>query len=77
MKIRRPTPAAERKAAAAFNARHPVGARVHYWPGTLRGAPLTSATRSEAYLLGGHTAVVLIEGHAGAVALSHVEPADG
>ena len=54
-----------------FNA-HPVGVPVLYWPGTREGEGRKSITRSAAWLLGGHTPVVLVEGYAGGIALSHV-----
>ena len=66
----------EQQKVAAFNKSFPVGTQVKYWKGLKEGAPTgTGATRSEAELLGGHTAVVWVEGCTGAVALSHVEVA--
>lgn len=50
----------------------PVGSPVIYWPGERSGEGHRSATRSEAWLLGGHTPVVMVEGYAGGIALSHV-----
>jgi len=35
---------------------------------------LTTTTRSLPWLLGGHTWVVLVDGHAGGIALTHVDP---
>jgi hypothetical protein len=55
-----------------FNAVCPVGSHVLYWPGVREGEPRRSVTRSAAWLLGGHTPVVLVEGYAGGIALSHV-----
>ena len=55
-----------------FNATHPVGTPVLYWPGMCEGDGQKSITRSAAWLLGGHTPVVLVEGYAGGIALSHV-----
>ena len=55
-----------------FNAACPVGSHVLYWPGALKGEPRKSVTRSEAWLLGGHTPVVMVEGYSGGIALSHV-----
>lgn len=59
----------------AFNDLAQVGARVRYWPGLRTGADAgtISTTRSPAWLLGGHTAVVAVEGHPGGVALTHVQ----
>jgi len=57
-----------------FNERVPVGTPVLFWPGVREGAGRESATRSAAWTLGGHTAVVLVEGYAGGIALTHVMP---
>lgn len=61
-------------AAAQWNAKHPVGTPVRYWPGMRVGEGRVSKTRGEALVLGGHTAVVSVEGFPGGVSLSHVEP---
>lgn len=57
---------------AVFNSEVMVGARVK----VLRdnGDVLETTTRSEAWLLAGHTAVVLVEGIAGAYLLDRVKP---
>jgi hypothetical protein len=55
-----------------FNELCPVGSPVLYWPGVRDGEGRKSVTRSRAWLLGGHTPVVLVEGYAGGIALSHV-----
>jgi hypothetical protein len=70
----RTSPAAELRAVEAWNAAHPVGTVVSYWKG-VRVGPSTgsAATRSEAQMLGGHTAVVWLEGVSGCIALTHVE----
>lgn len=61
-------------AAAAFNAKHPVGTMVRYWRGFKEGEPSGAGkTRSEAWAMPSETAVVLIEGTSGGIALSHVE----
>lgn len=62
--------------APAWNAAHPVGTAVRYWPiwpPVPSVPPVDSHTRSEAWPLGDGTVVVLIEGKTGGVALSHVE----
>jgi len=59
---------------ADFNARTPVGTSVRYWTGMREGEGKVSTTRTPAHVLGGHTAVVWLEGVSGCVALSHVEP---
>lgn len=58
---------------AAWNAAHPVGTPVRFWPWTREGEGRASCTRSVAWAPGGHTPMVLVEGYAGGIALSHVE----
>jgi hypothetical protein len=60
--------------ARKFNQRFPIGTRVRYWIGRREGSGQVSATRTEAQVLGGHTAVVWVEGRSECFALSHVEP---
>lgn len=55
-----------------FNEVCPVGTHVLYWPGAREGEGRKSITRSKAWLLGGHTPVVMVEGYAGGIALTHV-----
>lgn len=55
-----------------FNKVCPIGTHVLYWPGERTDEGRRSTTRSEAWLLGGHTPVVMVEGYAGGIALSHV-----
>ena len=55
-----------------FNARFPVGTPVLYWPGLREGDGRESVTRSEAWLMGGHTPVVMVDGYPGGIALTHV-----
>lgn len=62
----------EAQMAAVWNLVVPVGTPVRYWTGAREGEGKPSKTRSEAQLLGGHTAVVWVEGHSGCIALSHV-----
>jgi hypothetical protein len=72
----------ERVAAAEFNERYLVGTRVIAYPGC-RPDPgaakpccpgLDTRTRSRASVLGGHTAVVWVDGHGACIALTHVDP---
>ena len=53
-----------------WNAKHAVGVAVHVR--TADGGVVASKTRSEAWLLGGHTAVILVEGFSGGMMLSRV-----
>jgi hypothetical protein len=57
-----------------WNQRFPIGTAVRYWTGTRDGIGKTSITLTKAEVLGGHTAVVWLDGHAACVSLSHVEP---
>jgi hypothetical protein len=59
---------------AQFNRVCPVGSPVLYWPGDRRDEGRRSVTRSEAWLLGGHTPVVMVDGYSGGIALTHVVP---
>jgi hypothetical protein len=59
--------------ADAWNAAHPIGARVRYWRGVKRGEPSGEGpTRSEAEVRG-DAAVVFIAGCSGFIYLTHVE----
>jgi hypothetical protein len=60
--------------AAKWNKYFPIGTRVRYWTGVREGSGKVSITSTAAEVLGGHTAVVWIEGCSGCVALSHVQP---
>lgn len=58
----------------AFNAAHPVGTPVRYWPGFRKGDGQPSTTRTAAWVLSGVMPVVCVDGYASAVALTHVDP---
>ncbi|MEV7013340.1 hypothetical protein [Streptosporangium sp. NPDC051022] len=60
--------------AVSWNADHPVGAPVRYWPGWSEGEGRVSRTRTPAWTLGSGEAVVSVEGYPGGIALTHVEP---
>jgi hypothetical protein len=51
----------------------PVGTRVRAYPFTRPGRSLETRTRSLPWLLAGEIEVVLVDGHAGAIAISHIE----
>lgn len=57
-----------------FNAAHPPGTPVKFWP-TVRGwgEPHRSTTRTVAQMLQGHTAVVWVEGRGDCIALTHID----
>ncbi|WP_432077751.1 hypothetical protein [Streptomyces sp. YPW6] len=72
----KPDPAAD---ADRWNAQYPVGTAVFAYPGCRpeddpKGTQLTTRTRSESSVLGGHTAVVWVEGHSACISLTHVDP---
>ena len=56
-----------------FNERYPVGTPVRYWPGFREGEGRESVTRTPAWLVGGHTPCVSVEGYPGGIALTHIE----
>lgn len=70
-------PEEEKRLADEWNARHPVGTEVRYWSFVRSGDGVVSRTRSNARMMGGHTAVLWVEGHHGCIALSHVEALEG
>lgn len=59
---------------ARWNKAHPVGTPVRVWTGAREGDGLLTRTRSAASVLGGHTAVVWVDGEGACIALSHVDP---
>lgn len=62
--------------AASWNAAHPVGTLVRYfpvYPPIESVPPVETRTRSEAWALGDGSVVVLVEGMSGGVHLNHVE----
>ncbi|MFZ5581972.1 MAG: hypothetical protein ACOZCK_04860 [Pseudomonadota bacterium] len=60
----------EQASADAWNAKHPVGTPVRVMRDM--GGRLVTKTSSEAWLLGGHTAVIQVEGISGSYALDRV-----
>jgi len=80
------SPQPEETTAEAWNARYPVGTAVVAYPGVLPEHPaydpaerVVTVTRSRAWTLGHGTAVVLVDGLVGGIALTHVDarPAAG
>lgn len=57
----------------AWNAMHPPGSKVRYYPVAGRGQHTDTITRSEAWIAGGHSIIVLIQGKAGGVSIAHLE----
>lgn len=55
-----------------WNRTHPIGTPISYWRGLLEGPGTDSRVRESAWLPGGHTPVAMVEGYAGAIALTHI-----
>jgi hypothetical protein len=60
-----------------WNEAHPVGTVVSAWPVARTDPPLRTVTRTPAWVLGGHTPVVSVDGYPGGIALTHVEVVNG
>jgi len=67
------TPTSPQNQAAAWNLANPVGTRVRYFPVIDAVRYVETTTRSEAFVLSGHTAVVFVEGVSGCVAIEALE----
>lgn len=65
-----------------WNARYPIGTPVIAYPGarpehaTGADTRLETVTRTAAWTLGHGAAVVAVEGYAGGIALTHIDPID-
>lgn len=59
--------------AAEWNAKHPIGTTVRYWPVLRRDDYIETTTRSEAWELGDGTPVVALTGKGGGCCLSHIK----
>ena len=71
---RREDPAVEALArTAAPDDSLPVGTAVLAWPGSRDGRAMLTQTRTPVWRLGSGDAVVSVEGHAGGIALTHIE----
>lgn len=70
--MKRTSPAAQQKAVDAFNSNFPVGQAVNVRLDN--GETKTTTTTAAAQLLGGHTAVIWVDGIAGAYLLNRVTP---
>lgn len=63
--------------AARWNRRYPVGTPVAAYPQTREDEPLLTRTRTPAWRLGTGDSLVSVDGYAGGIALTHVDPRDG
>ncbi len=70
-----PSSAKLKKAVETFNAKYPVGTPVTRYKliNPLR-EPKGTKTRSEAWIVGGHSALVMVEGVSGGVLIESVVP---
>ncbi|NAQ13485.1 hypothetical protein PscP89CL_04250 [Pseudomonas syringae] len=68
---KRPTAAQLQKRVDNWNAKHPVGTLVSFENIIGRGETHRGASSGEAYVVGGHTAVIFLEGKSGFVDLEH------
>ncbi len=61
--------------AEQWNEKHPVGTPVRYWPvrPTASVPPVETKTRSAAWNVGNNRPIVMVEGVAGGVHLTHVD----
>ena len=57
-----------------WNMDFPPGTPVRVWPGFREGPGRITKTTTPAYVLGGHTPVVWVDGVRGCIALTHVQP---
>jgi hypothetical protein len=58
----------------AWNEANPAGTPVLFWPGEKTGPGRPSRTRTEAWVMASGEPVVMVDGYAGGIALTHVEP---
>ncbi|MHC8321171.1 hypothetical protein ACYZT4_10800 [Pseudomonas sp. GB2N2] len=68
---KRPTAAQLQRQVDNWNAKHPVGTTVSFENIVGRGETFRAATRDEASVFGGHSAVIFLEGKSGFVDLGH------
>lgn len=76
--MKKPNPKAQQKLVDDWNAKHPIGTKVTRYKliQPLR-EPEETTTRSEAWLMGGHTAVVKVDGVAGGVMVESLKVKGG
>lgn len=71
--MNKPNPRHLQERCEQFNARHACFTPVRYHSVIGEGPGISTRTRSAAYILSGHTAVIFVEGVSGCVALDAVE----
>jgi hypothetical protein len=67
-----PSPAQQQRTVQEWNALYPIGTPVNVQRDN--GTITQSKTRSAAWLMGGHTAMIMVDGIAGGYMLSRVTP---
>lgn len=72
---KRPSAAQLQKQCDRWNAKNPVGTLVSYEEIVGEGETHRGASTTEAQVLGGHTAVIWLEGKSGCVCLEHCSKA--
>ncbi len=71
-----PVPGAAAAAKAWNETYGPFSRQVRYWKGAREGEGQTSATRTPAQVLSGHTAVIWVKAEGACIALTHIEVLD-
>lgn len=75
MRIKMPNPVQQMKLVDDWNEKYPVGTPVtRYRLVNPLSEPFETETRSEAWLMGGHSAMVMVKGVAGGVMVESVKP---
>lgn len=73
--MKRPNPKAQQKLVDEWNTKHPIGTEViRYKLINPLAEPTETKTLSAAWLMGGHTAMVMVKGVAGGVMVESVVP---
>lgn len=72
---KRPNAAQLQRQCDNWNAKHPVGTLVSYEEIVGEGETHRGASATEAQILGGHSAVIWLEGKSGCVCLEHCKAA--
>lgn len=56
-----------------WNAKNPIGTPIYYYPTLKDRIPKQTKTRSTAWVMSCHSAMVMIEGVSGGVSLDHIQ----
>jgi hypothetical protein len=55
-----------------WNAKNPIGTAVYYYPTLKDKTPKQTKTRSKAWIISGHSTMIMIDGVSGGVSLDHI-----